>query len=150
MVISAGLIGARVLDLPLAYQVLRAEGSGLGCAAIWLIGADECPVRLALDVMHYFEQNNARQCGPCLRGTAAMSATLDRLAAGTPAADDLDRLGGWSVSLLGRGACGYLDGAATLPATLLREFPRPRALPLRGPVPNSLQLRPATGCNDYE
>jgi NADH:ubiquinone oxidoreductase subunit F (NADH-binding) len=119
----AGLIGARVLDLPLAYQPLRAEGSGLGCAAIWLIGADECPVRLASDVMHYFEHNNARQCGPCLRGTGAMSATLDRLAAGIPAADDLDRLSGWSVSLLGRGACGYLDGAATLPATLLREFP---------------------------
>jgi NADH:ubiquinone oxidoreductase subunit F (NADH-binding) len=119
----AGLIGARVLDLPLAYQALRAEGSGLGCAAIWLIGADECPVRLAADVMHYFEHNNARQCGPCLRGTGAMSATLDRLAAGTPAPDDLDRLSGWAVSLLGRGACGYLDGAANLPATLLREFP---------------------------
>jgi NADH:ubiquinone oxidoreductase subunit F (NADH-binding) len=119
----AGLIGARVLDLPLAYQTLRAAGSGLGCAAIWLIGADECPVRLASDVMYFFDHNNARQCGPCIRGTGAMSATLDRLVAGTPADDDLDRLSGWSISLLGRGACGYLDGAATLPATLLREFP---------------------------
>ena len=143
----AGLIGARVLDLPLAYQPLRAEGSGLGCAAIWLIGADECPVRLASDVMHYFEHNNARQCGPCLRGTGAMSATLDRLAtARIPAADDLDRLSGWSVSLLGRGACAYLDGAAALPATLLREFPDHVRNPPR--AVRAGRTVAATGCND--
>jgi NADH:ubiquinone oxidoreductase subunit F (NADH-binding) len=119
----AGIVGRRVLDLPLSYLSLRAEGSGLGCGAIYLIGSDECPVQVASDVMHYFQANNARQCGPCLRGTGAMSAALDRLASSTTAADDLDRLAGWSVSLLRRGACGYLDGAANLPATLVREFP---------------------------
>jgi hypothetical protein len=46
------------------------------------------------------------------------------LAAGTVAPDDLQRLAGWSVSLPGRGACAYLDGAANLPATLVREFPK--------------------------
>jgi NADH:ubiquinone oxidoreductase subunit F (NADH-binding) len=119
----AGVIGRRVLDLPLAHQALRERGSGLGCGAIWLIGSGECPVEVVSDVMHFFRNNNARQCGPCLRGTSAMSATLDRLAAGAALADDLDRLARWSVSLRGRGACAYLDGAANLPATLIREFP---------------------------
>ena len=72
--------------------------------------------------MFYFAQNNAKQCGPCLRGTSAMSQVLDRLTAGPATSDDLTRLDGWGSSLRGRGACGYLDGAAALPGTLMREF----------------------------
>jgi NADH:ubiquinone oxidoreductase subunit F (NADH-binding) len=139
----AGLIGARVLDLPLSYHGLREQGSGLGCGAIWLMGRDECPVRVAADVMYYFLNNNARQCGPCIRGTAAMSAALDRLAAGAATADDLTRLTGWTTSLRGRGACGYLDGAANLPATLLREFGDHVDLHRAGPCPRSGDADPA-------
>lgn len=118
----AGVINDRVFDLPLSYAGLRAEGTGLGCGSIWLIGPLDCPVELVADVMHYFAHNNARQCGPCIRGTGAMTETLDRLAAGTLGDDEFDKLIGWSKSLVGRGACAYLDGAANLAASLIREF----------------------------
>jgi NADH:ubiquinone oxidoreductase subunit F (NADH-binding) len=117
-----GLIGSRVLDLPLSHMRMRDEGARLGCGAIWLIDKDQCPVQLAADVMRYFESNNARQCGPCIRGTSSMSAALDRLAGGDAADADLEHLARWSISLLGRGACAYLDGAAALPSSLFREF----------------------------
>jgi NADH:ubiquinone oxidoreductase subunit F (NADH-binding) len=119
----AGLIGPRILDLPLSYRDLREAGSGLGCGALWLLADEDCAVRVAADVMSYYEDNNARQCGPCIRGTSAMNAALARLAGNTATAEDLTRLTGWSTSLRGRGACTYLDGGTNLVTTLLREFP---------------------------
>jgi NADH:ubiquinone oxidoreductase subunit F (NADH-binding) len=118
-----GIVGPRILSLPLSYPALRAEGTGLGCGAIRVLGDDDCPVRAAADVMDYFAANNARQCGPCIRGTSAMSQVVGALAAGTAGPGELAKLEGWSVSLRRRGACAHLDGAAQVAATLLREFP---------------------------
>jgi NADH:ubiquinone oxidoreductase subunit F (NADH-binding) len=118
----AGLIGPRVLDLLLSHSALRAAGTGLGCGAIHILGDDDCPVWISAEVMAYFERHTARQCGPCIRGTSAMSAVLRRLATGTTTESDLDRLAGWSRSLKGRGGCAHLDGATNTAATVLSEF----------------------------
>jgi NADH:ubiquinone oxidoreductase subunit F (NADH-binding) len=91
-------------------------------SAPWL-GPQDCPVRVAAQVMAYFARENAAQCGSCFNGTAAMSAVLTGLVDGLTGADDLANLRRWSVFLKGRGACGTLDGAAQLAASLLREFP---------------------------
>lgn len=120
----AGLLGPRALELPLSFRALREEGSGLGCGAIGVLGPNDCPVAAAADVMAYFDGENAKQCGPCIRGTAAMAKTLSELAAGTATDDLIRRLHGWPASLRGRGACATLDGACNLAASLFREFPR--------------------------
>lgn len=119
----AGLLGPRVLDLPLDFNALREEGTGLGCAAIGVVGPHDCPVAAAADVMAYFDRENAEQCGPCIRGTAAMAHALRELTDGTATDDRLHRLRGWSSALRGRGACATLDGACNLVSSLLREFP---------------------------
>jgi len=119
----AGLLGPRAVDLPLAYDELREAGSGLGCGAVIVLGEGDCPVAASADVMAYFARENAKQCGPCIRGTAAMRDVLLALAGGSAQEGDLERLRGWSSSLRGRGACATLDGAAALAASLLREFP---------------------------
>jgi len=119
----AGLLNERVLDLPLTYDGLREQGSGLGCGAVVLLGRDHCPVGLAAVVMRYFAVANSRQCGACFNGTDAMAGVLERLAAGEATAEQLERLERWSATLPGRGGCALLDGAAGLAASLLREFP---------------------------
>jgi NADH:ubiquinone oxidoreductase subunit F (NADH-binding) len=118
-----GLLNERGLDLPLDYDTVAAEGSGLGCGAVTVLDARDCPVRVAADVMAYFDRGNAGQCGSCFNGTAAMSATLSALLGQAAVDEDLDRLRRWSVTLRGRGACATLDGAAALAASLPREFP---------------------------
>jgi NADH:ubiquinone oxidoreductase subunit F (NADH-binding) len=144
----AGLVGAHVLDMPLTYPAARSRGTGLGCGAIWLIGADECAVAIAADLMAYFERNNARQCGPCIRGTGAMAAALGRLASGSAAGKDADQLTTWSESLRGRGACAYLDGAANVAASLFREFPQVARAHLTAPCPLCAG-RPAAGAERF-
>lgn len=119
----AGLLSARVLDLPLEYGAVAAAGSGLGCGAVGVLDERTCPVTVAGGVLEYFAANNAGQCGSCFNGTAAMAAVATGLRLGRARQADIDRLGRWSATLRGRGACGTLDGATNVAATLLREFP---------------------------
>jgi NADH:ubiquinone oxidoreductase subunit F (NADH-binding) len=118
-----GLLGPRALDLPLEYDAVRRAGSGLGCAAIAVVPPAECPLRLAAALMAYFALENAGQCGSCFNGTAAMRVVLDSLRDGRGGPAEVERLRYLSGFLPGRGACGTLDGAAAVGASLLREFP---------------------------
>lgn len=119
----SGLLNARGHDLLLDYDAFAAEGSGLGCGAIVVLGQETCPVTAAARVLAYFDRNNAAQCGSCFNGTAAMSGVVSALAHGAAGEADVRRLRSWSENLPGRGACGTLDGATNVAATLLREFP---------------------------
>lgn len=122
-----GLLPLTADDLPLSYEALSELGSGLGCGAIVALGADACPVSAAAEVMSYLAVANAGQCGACVKGTAAMRDALARLAGGTAAPDDLERLDRWADMLRGRGACATLDAAAQLARTLLDRFAGPVA-----------------------
>jgi NADH:ubiquinone oxidoreductase subunit F (NADH-binding) len=128
----AGLLGPRGAGLALDHRSLREAGSGLGCGAITVLGADECPVDVALAIGTYFAAQSAQQCGACINGTVAMRDALWRLAGSEPDPADVKRLGDWSVRLRGRGGCALLDGAATLVGSLLAEFPDDVAAHLDG------------------
>jgi NADH:ubiquinone oxidoreductase subunit F (NADH-binding) len=119
----AGVLGPHALDVPLDYDAFSAAGAGLGCAAIGVLTEDMCPVAISAGVMAYLARENAGQCGSCFNGTAAMSAVLDALRHHQAEPSDVERLRNWSRFLRGRGACGTLDGATNVAATLFREFP---------------------------
>ena len=118
----SGLVNRRGLDMTLDHESARGLGSGLGCGALCLLGPGDCPVAVAASVMEYFARENAGQCGSCFNGTAAMSAVLVGLRDGIAEAADVARLRRWSQVLPRRGACGTLDGATNLAATLLEDF----------------------------
>jgi NADH:ubiquinone oxidoreductase subunit F (NADH-binding) len=118
----AGLLNSDILDATLDHETIRRLGSGLGCGAISIL-TDDCPVAIAASVMSYFDRENAGQCGSCFNGTAAMAAVTSALRDGIATDEDVARLERWSVVLRGRGACGTLDGATNVAATLLRQFP---------------------------
>jgi len=128
----SGVLGPHALDVPLDYDSLKAVGSGLGCGAVSVIPRGGCPVAVSAAVLAYFARENAGQCGSCFNGTAAMSAVLDALVDHRADETDLARLTRWSGFLRGRGACGTLDGATNVAASLLREFPDRVAAHLQG------------------
>ena len=127
----AGLMNTDVLDAALDHESIRRLGSGLGCGAISIL-TDDCPVAVAASVMSYFDRENAGQCGSCFNGTAAMAAVTSALRDGVATDEDVTRLERWSVVLRGRGACGTLDGATNIAASLLRQFPQVVARHLAG------------------
>lgn len=116
-----GFLPAEALDVPLTHEGFRLLGTGIGCGSFAFLGG-HCPVDVAADVMAYFDRENSHQCGSCFRGTAAMRKILEDLGDGTASDEDLAKVAKWSVSLRGRGACGTLDGATNVVATLFARF----------------------------
>jgi NADH:ubiquinone oxidoreductase subunit F (NADH-binding) len=118
----SGLLNREALDATLDHETLRAGGSGLGCGAMAVL-TDDCPVAVAASVLAYFGRENAGQCGSCFNGTAAMAAVAEALRDGAATAEEVERLKRWAGVLPGRGACGTLDGATNVAASLLIRFP---------------------------
>lgn len=142
----SGLVAGPILGATLDHESLRALGSALGCGAVALL-TDECPVAIAAAVLAYFDRENAGQCGSCFNGTAAMAAAATALHEHRATETDLANLRRWSTVLRGRGACGTLDAAANIAASLLTAFPAEVSTHLTGRCPacadpGPLPLRP--------
>jgi NADH:ubiquinone oxidoreductase subunit F (NADH-binding) len=117
----SGFLPPAALDIALSVDDFRAAGTGLGCGS-FIVLPDACPVDVATDVMAFFDRENAHQCGSCFKGTAAMHQALVRIGGGSQQDDDVAKLSRWSHTLVGRGSCATLDGAASLARTLLERF----------------------------
>ncbi|MFG2606263.1 NADH-ubiquinone oxidoreductase-F iron-sulfur binding region domain-containing protein [Streptomyces sp. NPDC048514] len=118
-----GLHGAGWTDLPLDHDRLSAAGGALGCGALHFLHPRDCPVAVATEAAAYLAAQSARQCGVCVSGTGALAAALASVARGEADAETTGKLHRWSRQLPGRGACGLLDAAARIVATLLAHFP---------------------------
>jgi NADH:ubiquinone oxidoreductase subunit F (NADH-binding) len=121
--LSGGLHGAGWTDLPLDHDLLKAAGGALGCGALHFLHPADCPVAAASEALAYLAAQSARQCGVCVSGTGALAGTLTAVARGEADGTAADRLHRWSRQLPGRGACGLLDAAARIVASLLTHFP---------------------------
>lgn len=109
-------------ELRCCYAEIAATGSGLGCAAITVLGPGEDVRSVAADIGIWFERESARQCGVCRNGTRAIRDTLIKVADGDLNPDHRDNLARWGTQLVGRGACAFLDGAATLSRSVANEL----------------------------
>lgn len=118
-----GLHGTGWADLPIDLEGLRAAGGALGCGALYFLHPGDCPVGVASEATAYLAAQSARQCGVCVSGTGALAGALSAVVRGTADPGTPDRLRRWSGQLPGRGACGLLDAAARIAASLLTHFP---------------------------
>ncbi|HEX5148338.1 MAG TPA: NADH-ubiquinone oxidoreductase-F iron-sulfur binding region domain-containing protein [Candidatus Limnocylindrales bacterium] len=116
------LAAGRAWDVSMDPQILRAAGSAFGCGVVAFLGPVSCGVEATARILDYMAGQSAAQCGPCVFGLRAIADATARLAAGSPARDDLDRLNRWSTQLAGRGACRHPDGAVGLLQSALHVF----------------------------
>lgn len=134
-----GVHGPEVLGLDCDYTSLRVAGSGLGCASITVITPDDDVAEMAAQLGAWYASESALQCGVCRNATRAIGRTLAKNAAGHADSEDFENLSRWGVTLRGRGACGLLDGAATLAHTTVsvvsaKEFVGAHADPASRPT----------------
>ncbi|CAB3772675.1 MULTISPECIES: NADH-ubiquinone oxidoreductase-F iron-sulfur binding region domain-containing protein [Burkholderia] len=104
------------------YVGLRKAGTGLGCAAITALSDQDDAVQMAGDIAAWYSAESAHQCGVCTKGTQSIAATIGRISQGQGVSQDRENLIRWGTTLRGRGACAFLDGAATLARSLIHEF----------------------------
>jgi NADH:ubiquinone oxidoreductase subunit F (NADH-binding) len=108
--------------LPLEVGALRAAGLGFGVGVLAFLPATACGVRATAGIVTSLARASAGQCGPCVHGLQAIAEATARLADGSAADGDLNRLARWCGQLPGRGACRHPDGAALLVQSALRVF----------------------------
>ncbi|HVX47030.1 MAG TPA: NADH-ubiquinone oxidoreductase-F iron-sulfur binding region domain-containing protein [Mycobacteriales bacterium] len=108
-------------DLPLAPESLRAANIPPGSGVIVGLPANACGLAETARVAAWMASQNARQCGPCFRGTPRIA---EELAALTWRQDRqaLRRLRYVMAMVYRRGACSYPEGIVTFAESALRVF----------------------------
>ncbi|HEY1419815.1 MAG TPA: NADH-ubiquinone oxidoreductase-F iron-sulfur binding region domain-containing protein [Candidatus Dormibacteraeota bacterium] len=119
--------------LPLDPERLRAErGGSLGCGVVALLPQGACGIVESSRILAYLAAETSGQCGPCVNGLAALSDTMDRIAASNPQSGDAQRVTRWIGMVRGRGACHHPDGAVGQLASALQAFDEHLASHLAG------------------
>ncbi len=117
------LPGGALEQLPLDAEGLRSGfGASLGCGVLAVLPQSGCAVVEASRILTYLAGETAEQCGPCVNGLAALSETMQRIAASQAQMTDIDRIGRWMDMVRGRGACHHPDGAIGQLASALTVF----------------------------
>jgi NADH:ubiquinone oxidoreductase subunit F (NADH-binding) len=129
-------------DLVLDFLPRPGSTVAMGCASFYFVDRDlDCPIGAAADIGLYLSRHNARQCGPCVRGTSGAAKALQSITLGRSTDRTLDDLARWSTVLPGRGACAVPDGLARLLRCLLADFDTELQEHARQPCPRCEALR---------
>lgn len=119
-----GMLAGDHSDLICCYDAMRKADVGLGCAAITILSDRDDLVQVAGELSSWFRAESAMQCGVCVSGTAAIARAFNRIARADNPDLHTDNLIRWGNTLTGRGACGFIDGAAALARTAGAELAR--------------------------
>lgn len=117
-----GMLRGDLTDLRCTHAEVAAAGSGLGCAAITALGPDDDLLALAAELGDWYAAESSRQCGVCRNGTRSISTTLTAMRDGDTDPEHREKLARWGTTLPGRGACAFLDGAATLARSVAADL----------------------------
>ncbi len=111
-------------DVPLDPDALRAAGSGLGTAALLVIGRSACPLAIAASVAAFFERESCGQCPPCTVGTQNLARIVRAVEGATARARDLASLAEAAGFMSGHGYCAHSRTAAAAVRGLLALAPQ--------------------------
>ncbi|MHB1712888.1 MAG: NADH-ubiquinone oxidoreductase-F iron-sulfur binding region domain-containing protein, partial [Acidimicrobiales bacterium] len=114
--------GIKAWDLAVDNEALAAVGATLGCGLIGVLPHGTCGLVETARLMAYLAGESAGQCGPCVFGLPALSASLADLATGHSNRGEVRRMHRQSAGIIGRGACGHPDGAVMLVESALEVF----------------------------
>ena len=111
-------------ELELSNAALAHHNAAFGCGVVVVLPARACPVAETVRIAIYLATETARQCGPCVHGTAAIARTLHGLAEGKASSSAFADLERWVTELPGRGACHHPNGLSHFVSTALDTFAR--------------------------
>jgi NADH:ubiquinone oxidoreductase subunit F (NADH-binding) len=110
------------LRLGLSPAALAPFGGHPGAGILFVIGNDECGLRVTADILRYLAAESAQQCGPCMFGLPEMAGLLERIASGDPNQRLAGELAAISASVVGRGSCHHPNGTSRLVLNALDAF----------------------------
>jgi len=118
---STKFIPAKLLDLNMDFESLRAKGYRLGTGAVIVFDQDTCLVAATLNMMHYFARESCGWCTPCRDGLPLVLDLLGRIEAGAGTEADVAELKR-TVEFMDNANCAFAPGAAEPVIALLDHF----------------------------
>jgi NADH:ubiquinone oxidoreductase subunit F (NADH-binding)/(2Fe-2S) ferredoxin/Pyruvate/2-oxoacid:ferredoxin oxidoreductase delta subunit len=89
---SGGILTEAVLDTPIDYESLTANGSMMGSGGMIVMDEDDCVVDVARFYMDFCVDESCGKCAPCRIGTTQMVNLLNKIANGNGEEEDLVKL----------------------------------------------------------
>jgi NADH-quinone oxidoreductase subunit F len=120
---SAAPLTPEQLDVPLDPDALRAAGSGLGTAALLVIGRSACPLGVGASLAGFFERESCGQCPPCVVGSRSLSRVLRALEGGEARGRDLQDVAEVAGFMKDHGYCAHGRTAANAVTGVLSRVP---------------------------
>ena len=114
--------GEHLHSLVLSDEYLAAHGASLGAGVVLLLSESACPVAETTRLMRWLASQSARQCGPCIHGLNAITASLQEIVDASAQPNMHQRLTRLAALVRGRGACAHPDGAAKMLLTAIDAF----------------------------
>ncbi|MDR1576395.1 MAG: NADH-quinone oxidoreductase subunit NuoF [Treponema sp.] len=89
---SGGILTDKILDTPIDFESLAANGSMMGSGGMIVMDEDDCVVDVARFYMDFCVDESCGKCSPCRIGTTQLLNILEKIAKGNGEESDLDKL----------------------------------------------------------
>jgi NADH-quinone oxidoreductase subunit F len=120
--LSAPVLAADEVDLPMDFESLAGVGSMLGCAAIMVIDEETRMLDVLRIVAQFYSHESCGQCTPCRIGTAWIHKIVKRIADGKGEKDDIDTITRLAANIKGKTECPLGDAAALPILSICQKF----------------------------
>ena len=111
------------LDISLDFESLKEADSGLGSAAVTVVGDAKCIVNTVVGFSKFFMEESCGQCPPCQMGTVKMYRLLQKIEDGSGDVNDLADLEDTCALLEGEKVyCHLLKGAISSVRGAIKNF----------------------------
>ena len=139
---SSTVISPEQLDTPLAFDSMRAVGTGLGSGGFVVYDDSACIVRDTLSFSRFLYVESCAQCPACKHGTGAITHLLERIDRGEGSSDDVETILARALTVTDAQRCALLTGETLIAQSAVQVFgsefaehfgrgcPRPRDLPI--------------------
>ncbi len=119
---SAPILTADEIDIPMDFDSLMAAESMLGSAAIIVIDQETSMLDVLRVVSKFYAHESCGQCTPCRIGNSWILKIVNRMTAGQGKKEDIDTIIRLAENMLGKTLCPLGDAAAMPILSIARKF----------------------------
>ncbi|MDR0598206.1 MAG: NADH-quinone oxidoreductase subunit NuoF [Treponema sp.] len=119
---SGGILTEKVLDTPIDYEGLTANGSMMGSGGMIVMDEDDCVVDVARFYTDFCVDESCGKCSPCRIGTTQILKLLEKITNGYGAEEDLEKLETIGKSMQKASLCALGQTASNPVLSTIRNF----------------------------
>ena len=119
---SAPILKADEIDIPMDFDSLVNANSMLGSAAIIVIDKDTSILDVLKLITKFYSHESCGQCTPCRVGTSWINKTVKRMVEGNGKKEDIDNIERLASNILGKTLCPMGDAAAMPILSITQKF----------------------------